>query len=890
MKLKKIFRNVIYILVITEILIICSIVNNKTQKLLQGKQVMLAESKTINFNNQEEKYFLKTGKNDEDMQNNTNILQEAIDEVSNAGGGKIIMPSGTYYFKCSPDSLETEHWIVKCKNNVTIIGQGKEGENATILKPYGEVKNGGIDMFFFNNYILGTPEDETLYLENVHFKGFAIDGAEATGEVYNSSGKGFMINLFKNCTWDNILVQNTDGTGFGIDCPINSAITNCIARNCGKTATENNVGASGFGIGTGYSNDEEIYIYNCEAYNNKKYGFFFEHQSRFFSEQKNKYTATKADGFVVSNCIASGNLYDFGGARANDVTYENCTSKGNECTSSMHFENFSVRTHIVNFISEKIFDGVNTNSNEIKWALFNGIIEGESKNELNIKGEINRATAVELLYRMSERQEDVFLYNVNDWDENKVKTSFSDVDGKKEYAKAIKWAEAREIAKGNSTNAFSPLDACTRANFVMFLYRYAGSPDVTVKEYFSDVSSTAYYAKALTWAYENGIVNGSSEKIFSPDDECTKLMAITMLYRYEQADINRNCNITYNLQGGTVTGNPETYCSGKDRFTLNNPTKTGYIFTGWTGSNIEEKGYDKNIVPNKNVEIKITDKGNKTYTANWSCEHNWKEATCETAKTCERCGQEEGEALGHSWKEATCKTAKMCERCGKVEGKAKGHTEVTDEAVAPTCTETGLTEGKHCSVCNQVIQAQTKVAALGHNYKETVTKPTTTSQGYTTHTCTRCGDSYKDSYTAPIAEPESLYVASNTYNVGDKYISKIKPETTVKTLKEKLLTNEKTEVVVKNNGTTLKETDYIGTGMKIIFKLGEKTEEYTLVVTGDLTGDGKLQNGDLIKLVRYRVELITLEEPYKLAADVNGDGKVADSDIIKLARALVEIK
>ena len=269
--------------------------------------------------------------------------------------------------------------------------------------------------------------------------------------------------------------------------------------------------------------------------------------------------------------------------------------------------------------------------------------------------------------------------------------------------------------------------------------------------------------------------------------------------------------------------------------------------------------------------------------------HSWKEATCETPKTCERCGKTEGEALGHSWKEATCETAKTCKRCGKVEGKAKGHTEVIDKKVEPTCTQSGLTEGKHCSVCNKVLQAQTKISALGHDYKSVVTKPTTTKQGYTTHTCTRCGDSYKDSYTAPTGEPENLYVASSVYNVGDKYISKIKAETTVKTLKEKLSTNA-TNVTISNKGTTLKDTDYIGTGMKITFKLGEKTKEYTLVVTGDITGDGKLQNGDLIKLVRYRVELITLEEPYKLAADVNGDGKVADSDIIKLARILVGIK
>ena len=72
---------------------------------------------------------------------------------------------------------------------------------------------------------------------------------------------------------------------------------------------------------------------------------------------------------------------------------------------------------------------------------------------------------------------------------------------------------------------------------------------------------------------------------------------------------------------------------------------------------------------------------------------------------------------------------------------AHDHVIVTDEAVAPTCTETGLTEGSHCSVCNDVLVAQEVVDALGHSYEAVVTAPTCTEAGYTTYTCA-CGDTY----------------------------------------------------------------------------------------------------------------------------------------------------
>ena len=87
---------------------------------------------------------------------------------------------------------------------------------------------------------------------------------------------------------------------------------------------------------------------------------------------------------------------------------------------------------------------------------------------------------------------------------------------------------------------------------------------------------------------------------------------------------------------------------------------------------------------------------------------------------------------------------KHCSICGAILKAqtiipALGHTEVVDNAIAPTCTEKGKTEGKHCSVCNEVIVAQTDIAALGHDLEHHNKKDATcTEPGWEAYdTCKR---------------------------------------------------------------------------------------------------------------------------------------------------------
>ena len=256
---------------------------------------------------------------------NSQALQALIDELS-VKGGTIYLPAGQYEFAENGRQTIGSHCITM-RSDVSIIGDG----DATVLKPVGNSQY-GLDMFYFNDYL---DTGEAIYLENCRFEKFVIDASATSCEIYTSAGKGFMMNLIRNCHWKNVTVKHTDATGFGVDCPINCTFSACVAIGCGKAATEENGGASGFGIGFGFSEDESISILECKAYDNRKFGFFLEHQGRF---NEDMYGAKPNGSFAVSACFASGNLFGFGGICSMNTVYENCVSE-NSRRYGFYFEN-----------------------------------------------------------------------------------------------------------------------------------------------------------------------------------------------------------------------------------------------------------------------------------------------------------------------------------------------------------------------------------------------------------------------------------------------------------------------------------------------------------------------------------------------------------------------
>ena len=121
---------------------------------------------------------------------------------------------------------------------------------------------------------------------------------------------------------------------------------------------------------------------------------------------------------------------------------------------------------------------------------------------------------------------------------------FSDVSTSAYYYDAVKWAVENGVTNGVSATLFAPYEPCTRGQIVTFLWRAAGSPEPKTASSFADVPASAYYAKAVAWAVENGITNGMTETTFAPDATCTRGQSVTFLHRVLKGTASGSANFT----------------------------------------------------------------------------------------------------------------------------------------------------------------------------------------------------------------------------------------------------------------------------------------------------------------------------------------------------------
>ena len=112
---------------------------------------------------------------------------------------------------------------------------------------------------------------------------------------------------------------------------------------------------------------------------------------------------------------------------------------------------------------------------------------------------------------------------------------FEDVDSDEWYYNAIKYSYNNKIIMGYNSTTFAPNDNITRGMLVTILYRMEGSPKVSTTSKFPDVKdSSMYYYKAVNWAASNKIVSGYDTGKFGPDDNITREQLAVILWKYSK--------------------------------------------------------------------------------------------------------------------------------------------------------------------------------------------------------------------------------------------------------------------------------------------------------------------------------------------------------------------
>ena len=111
-------------------------------------------------------------------------------------------------------------------------------------------------------------------------------------------------------------------------------------------------------------------------------------------------------------------------------------------------------------------------------------------------------------------------------------TGFTDVDANAWYAEAVAYCREHGLMNGTSNTTFEPEGNLTRAMLVTVLYRMSGSPAVSGDDGFTDTAAGAWYSDAVLWAAQQGVVNGYGNGMFGANDPVTREQMAAILWRY----------------------------------------------------------------------------------------------------------------------------------------------------------------------------------------------------------------------------------------------------------------------------------------------------------------------------------------------------------------------
>lgn len=242
----------------------------------------------------------------------TAALQALVSYAGSHGGGTIVLQPGV---------IRTTGRILWA-DGVSMRGAGME---ITTIRPEGT----GWSAIAFDDtegeWGEGENGDEPRF-HGITFESFGIDGEATTGSGSAAVGtKGIFLTYMERCTFRDLLIQNTIGTGLGVDFLRDCLIDNVHAINCGRLWTSGGLGQAGIGIGTGGMPEESMVIRHCVARECGHFGIFVEIQD--FSDGR---VQQKSQKILIDGCAVDGGRYDgINAYYADDLVISNCRSTGN---------------------------------------------------------------------------------------------------------------------------------------------------------------------------------------------------------------------------------------------------------------------------------------------------------------------------------------------------------------------------------------------------------------------------------------------------------------------------------------------------------------------------------------------------------------------------------